>query len=50
MKQKEFECKPECKKPKVEGITFNCDNCIKHMMILLTEKQKKEVLKIISKK
>lgn len=47
---KEFECKPYCEFPKLEGVTFNCDKCIKHLMKPLTEKQRMKILVILNEK
>lgn len=41
--EKEFECKPHCKKLFVESISFGCNNCIKKIDIKLNEKQSKAV-------
>ena len=49
MNQK-FECKPRCEFPKLEGVTFNCDKCIKHTMYLPTEEQKERILVILNEK
>lgn len=46
--EKQFECKPRCEFPKLEGITFNCDKCIKHIMKPLTAEQKEKILVILN--
>ncbi len=45
---KQFECKPRCEFPKLEGVTFNCDKCRKHIMYLPTEEQKERILVILN--
>ena len=45
---KGFECLPRCEFPKIEGVTFSCDKCIKHIMIPLTEEQKEKILVILN--
>ena len=48
--KKEFECKPRCEFPRLEGLTFCCDKCIKHTMIKLTQEQKEKILVILNYK
>jgi len=43
-----FECIPRCEFSKLEGLTFNCDKCIKHTMIPLTKEQKEKILVILN--
>lgn len=52
MKQvkKEFECKPKCKFPKIEAISFACNKCIKHYIVHLTEKEKERILAILNER
>lgn len=45
-----FECKSRCDFLKIEGITFTCDKCIKHLNIKLTTKQKEKILVILNEK
>lgn len=47
--KKVFECEGKCKDRFVDGITLACRKCIKRFAItsFLTEKQQKEILKIL---
>lgn len=45
---KDFECKPYCVFPKLSGVVFNCDNCIKEIMKPLTAEQKEKILVILN--
>lgn len=47
---KEFECKPKCENIKIRGINYECDKCIKHIMIPLTDRQKEKILEILNEK
>ena len=46
--EKEFECKPRCEFPELEGVTYSCDKCIKRLMIKLTAEQKEKILVILN--
>jgi hypothetical protein len=50
VKEKKFECKPRCEFPQIEGVTFNCDKCMKHIMIPLTQEQKEKILVVMNDK
>jgi len=47
---KEFECKPRCEFPKLAGVVFDCDKCIKKMMQSLTPKQIEKILVVMNDK
>lgn len=50
IKEKQFECKPRCEFPKIEGVIFNCDKCIKHEIVRLTAEQKEKILALMNEK
>lgn len=46
-KQKLFECEKMCKEQYLDMVVLSCKKCIKHIAPLLTDKQIKEITKIL---
>lgn len=47
-KKKVFECKNGCKNQYLDMVVLSCKDCIKHISIMLTKEQKKQIETILN--